>query len=143
VIRNLQSENKTILLTTHYMFEADALCQRIAVIDQGRIIALDTPGGLKEVVADLSVVEIDVFGMPPEMLKNVESLPFVETVSIENRDQRQVLLVQSPQGSEIVPQLMTALNGARLGKVIVREPTLEDAYVRLVSTRKQPAGLAA
>src|SRR5512134_249842 len=41
VVRDLQSEKKTILLTTHYMFEADALCQRIAVIDKGRIIALD------------------------------------------------------------------------------------------------------
>lgn len=143
VIRNLQSENKTILLTTHYMFEADALCQRIGVIDKGRIIALDTPGELKKVVADQSVVEIEVFGIPPEMLTRVEGLPFVEAVSIENRDQRQVLLVQSPHGSEIVPQLMSALNGARLGKVIVREPTLEDAYVRLVSTGKQHADLAA
>jgi ABC-2 type transport system ATP-binding protein len=143
VIRNLQSENKTILLTTHYMFEADALCQRIAVIDKGRIIALDTPGGLKAGVADLSVVEIEVFGIPPEILTKVEGLSFVETVSVENRDQRQVLLVQSPNGSEIVPQLISALNGARLGKVIVREPTLEDAYVRLVSTGKQHADLAA
>ncbi len=48
IVRNLQSEKKTILLTTHYMFEADALCQRIAVIDHGRIIALDTPNGLEE-----------------------------------------------------------------------------------------------
>lgn len=143
VIRNLQTENKTILLTTHYMFEADALCQRIAVIDKGRIIALDTPGGLKEVVADLSVVEIEVFGIPPEMLQRVERLPFVEAVSVENRDQRQVLLVQSPQGSETVPELIATLNGARLGKVIVREPTLEDAYVRLVSTGKKHADLAA
>ena len=47
VILNLQSEKKTILLTTHYMFEADALCDRIAVINRGCIIALDTPGGLK------------------------------------------------------------------------------------------------
>jgi ABC-2 type transport system ATP-binding protein len=143
VIRNLQSENKTILLTTHYMFEADALCQRIAVIDKGRIIALDTPGGLKEIVADLSVVEIEVFGIPAEMLQRVESLPFVDTVSVENRDQRQVLLVQSPQGSETVPELISALNGTRLGKVIVREPTLEDAYVRLVSSGKKHAELAA
>ncbi len=143
VIRNLQSENKTILLTTHYMFEADALCQRIGVIDKGRIIALDSPGGLKEIVADLSVVEIEVFGIPPEMLKRVEKLPFVETVSVENRDQRQVLLVQSPQGSETVPELISTLNGTRLGKVIVREPTLEDAYVRLVSSGKKHADLAA
>jgi len=54
VIRDLQSEKKTILLTTHYMFEADALCERVAVIDQGRIVALDTPEALKQVVSDLS-----------------------------------------------------------------------------------------
>jgi ABC-2 type transport system ATP-binding protein len=64
VIRNLQAENKTILLTTHYMFEADALCQRIAVIDHGRIVALDTPEGLKRHVQDLSVIELEVFGGP-------------------------------------------------------------------------------
>jgi ABC-2 type transport system ATP-binding protein len=52
VILNLQSERKTILLTTHYMFEADALCDRIAIINHGRIIALDTPGGLKSQVRD-------------------------------------------------------------------------------------------
>src|SRR5512143_3304280 len=56
VILNLQAENKTILLTTHYMFEADALCNRIAVINHGKIIALDTPGGLKQHVSDLFVV---------------------------------------------------------------------------------------
>ena len=46
VIRDLQARNKTILLTTHYMFEADALCQRIAVIHKGKLVALDTPEGL-------------------------------------------------------------------------------------------------
>ena len=64
VILNLQSEKKTILLTTHYMFEADALCDRIAVIDHGCIIALDTPGGLKTHVRDLNVVEVETFGAP-------------------------------------------------------------------------------
>ncbi len=48
VILNLQSEKKTILLTTHYMFEADMLCQRIGVINKGKIIALDTPAGIEK-----------------------------------------------------------------------------------------------
>ena len=54
-IRSLQAENKTIFLTTHYMFEADAMCQRITVINHGRIVALDTPSGLKHHVQDQSV----------------------------------------------------------------------------------------
>ncbi|MEW6569213.1 MAG: ABC transporter ATP-binding protein [Chloroflexota bacterium] len=131
-IRNLQAEKKTILLTTHYMFEADALCERIAVINHGRIVALDTPEALKRHVADLAVVEMDVFGMPAETVERLRQLSFVDTVSLENVDQRQSLRVQTRRGSEAVPDLMSALGGTRVGKVIVREPTLEDAYVRLV-----------
>jgi ABC-2 type transport system ATP-binding protein len=132
VIRNLQAENKTILLTTHYMFEADALCQRIAVIDHGRIVALDTPETLKRHVSDLSVIELEVFGISAETLERLRAQPFVDTVSVEEREQRQNLLVHSPRGSEAVPELLASLNGLRVGKVVVREPTLEDAYVRLV-----------
>lgn len=132
VIRNLQSEKKTILLTTHYMFEADALCERVAVIDQGRIVALDTPEALKRVVRDLAVIEIEVFGVSDEILNQIRNLPFVDTVSAEDLDQKQMLLVQSAKGPEAVPPLLASLDSVRVGKVTVREPTLEDAYVRLV-----------
>lgn len=132
VIRNLQSEHKTILLTTHYMFEADQLCQRIGVINHGRIVALDTPENLKRHVSDLSVIEIEAFGVPATTIDKVKALPFVDAVHVENRDQKQALMIQSPRGSEAVPDVMASLNGLRVGRVIVREPTLEDAYVRLV-----------
>jgi ABC-2 type transport system ATP-binding protein len=132
VIRNLQAENKTTLLTTHYMFEADALCQRIAVIDHGRIVALDTPEALKRHVSDLSVIELEVFGVSAEVLERLRAQPFVDTVSVEEREQKQALIVHSPRGSEAVPELLALFNGLRVGKVMVREPTLEDAYVRLV-----------
>jgi ABC-2 type transport system ATP-binding protein len=132
VIRNLQSEEKTILLTTHYMFEADLLCQRIGVIDKGRIIALDTPTGLKKHVQDLSVVELETFGVPEEVLERLRAFSFVDNVAVENRGQKQALLIQSPRGAEAVPELLEAMGGIRVGKVTVREPTLEDAYVRLV-----------
>ena len=132
VILNLQSEKKTILLTTHYMYEADALCDRIAVINQGRIIALDTPGGLKQHVSDLSVVEVETFGAHEETLAKVRALPFVDSLAVEESGQRQMLLVQTKRGAEAVPDVLAALDGQRLGRVIVREPTLEDAYVRLV-----------
>ena len=132
VIRNLQLEKKTILLTTHYMFEADALCQRVAVINHGRIVALDSPEGLKQHVSDLSVIELEVFGIPPEIIERLRAQPYVDAVAVQNRDQRQVLQVQSLRGSAAVPDLMASLNGVRVGRVQVREPTLEDAYVRLV-----------
>lgn len=132
MIRNLQSEKKTILLTTHYMFEADALCERIAVIDHGNIVALDTPEELKKEVQDLSVIEVEVFGLADEMFNQISDLSFVDKVAIENREQTQVLMVQTKRGSGAIPDLMNALNGVRIGRVTSREPTLEDAYVRLV-----------
>ena len=71
VIRDLQSEKKTILLTTHYMFEADSLCDRVAVIDKGLIVALDTPSALKKHVRDLSVVEIETFDIAPLLVNEI------------------------------------------------------------------------
>jgi ABC-2 type transport system ATP-binding protein len=134
VVKNLVSQEKTVFLTTHYMFEADALCQRVAVINHGRIVALDTPEGLKRHVEDLSVIEVEVFGIAPTMVDSLRQLPDVDTVSVEDRDQQQALRVHSHLGSAIVPQIMQRLDGdgVRVGRVTVREPTLEDAYVRLV-----------
>ena len=134
VIRNLVAEDKTVFLTTHYMFEADSLCARVAVINHGQIVALDTPEGLKRHVEDLSVIEVEVFGIAQEMVESLRQIPEVDTVSVEDRDQKQAVRVHSKLGSAIVPEIMHRLdgNGVRLGRVTVREPTLEDAYVRLV-----------
>lgn len=132
VILDLQSQKKTILLTTHYMFEADALSDRIAIINKGKVIALDTPGGLKSQVSDLSVVEVETFGAPDSVLEKLRSLPFVDALAVEDREQKQMLLVQTKRGAEAVPDVMATLEGQRIGRVVVREPTLEDAYVRLV-----------
>lgn len=131
-IRDLQSAKKTILLTTHYMFEADALCERIAVINEGKIIALNTPEKLKHTVQDLSVVEVEIFGIPPEFLEKVRKLEFVDSVVVETHNQRQILLVHTPKGPSAISDIVEALNGLRMGKIVTREPTLEDAYVRLV-----------
>jgi ABC-2 type transport system ATP-binding protein len=116
------------------MFEADALCQRVAVINLGRIIALDSPAGLKKLVSDLSVVELEVFGVQASVVEAIRALPFVESASVEDREQKQILLVHSSIGSEAVPELMASLDGLRVGKIAIREPTLEDAYVRLVGS---------
>jgi ABC-2 type transport system ATP-binding protein len=132
VVRDLQAADKTILLTTHYMFEADALCQRVAVINHGRLVALDTPQGLKRLVRDQAVIEVELFGVPPEVVERIRREPYVDAVSVEDQDQRQLLLVQSSRGAEAVQDVLDQLRDLRVGKVTVREPTLEDAYVRLV-----------
>jgi ABC-2 type transport system ATP-binding protein len=133
VIKDLKENGKTILLTTHYMYEADILCDRIGVINHGKIIALDSPAALKNIVQDLSVVEIELFGAPVEIKDKISRLPRIAAVSIQERDQRQFLSVQTPRGAEAVSEILGHLEGFRVGRVTSREPTLEDAYVHLVS----------
>src|SRR5438093_7425846 len=128
-IAELTRAGKTVLLTTHYMFEADGLCNRIAVINHGEIVATGTPRDLKSIVADRTVVEIEAYGASDEAIERLRSAPGVTSVSIEEREQAQVLLVQSPKGAELTHELLRHLDGAEIGRVAAREPTLEDAYV--------------
>jgi ABC-2 type transport system ATP-binding protein len=132
-IAGLVQAGKTVLLTTHYMFEADTLCDRVAVIANGRIVGEGSPRELKRVVADRTVVEVEVFGIGDDAVRRLRGLPGVTSVSIEDRDQAQVLTIQSPRGLELTQELTRHLNGAEIGRVTAREPTLEDAYVALVA----------
>jgi ABC-2 type transport system ATP-binding protein len=133
-IAGLREQGKTILLTTHYMYEADELCQRVAVIAGGRFVAEGTPAELKARVLDRTVIEIETFGVPEGSLDRLRALPGVLAVASEQRNQAEVLLVQSSTGSGVTPSLLRELDGITLGRVITREPTLEDAYVELVQT---------
>src|SRR6266508_2527139 len=108
-IASLTQAGKTILLTTHYMFEADALCDRIAVISKGEIVSEGTPGQLKSRVASGSVTWV------------------------EEREQAQVLSVQTRADVQLTATILAHLDGANVGRVSRREPTLEDAYVALVT----------
>jgi ABC-2 type transport system ATP-binding protein len=131
-IAGLRDAGKTILLTTHYMFEADELCGRIAVIADGRFVATGTPVDLKARVADQTIVEIETFGVTDEAVARLRAVPGVTGVGVETHEQSQVLLVQSGVGAGLVPSLLEQLDGTTIGKVVAREPTLEDAYVELV-----------
>src|ERR687888_571896 len=132
-ISSLVAAGKTVLLTTHYMFEADALCDRIAVISKGRIVADGTPDALKALVAEGTVVEIEVFGVSDETVERVRGLGGGVAVAVEEREQAQVLVVQSEPGVELTQAILGHLNGSDVGRISRREPTLEDAYVALVS----------
>ena len=133
MIRQLASSGKTVLLTTHYMFEADELCDRIAVIAEGAIVAEGSPSTLKHHVADRHVLEIEVFGADESVVDRLRTVEGVESVVSEDRDQSQLLVVHSSRGAELVEVLLRELHGTRVGRVVSREPTLEDAYVELVN----------
>lgn len=131
IIKKLSNKGKTILLTTHYMYEADELCDRIAIIDNGQIIALDTPENLKIYNNDLSVLEIQVLGSDYK-IKDIENINGVENVSSKKHDQVELLQIQCENPSAITQQVMEVLRGHKVISVNTRETTLEDAYIRLV-----------
>lgn len=131
-IKALRERGVTILLTTHDMFEADDLCNRISIINHGRIVAEGTPEALKRAVDDLSVVEIEVNGFDQDGCTMLEALAEVDAVILSEGQSGQVLRVQTRLGARALPAVLNRLDGVGIGHVSVREATLEDAYVRLV-----------
>ena len=138
-IGNLKASGKTVLLTTHYMFEADALCDRIAVVAKGRIVAEGTPRDLKAQVTDGVVVEVEVYGIEDQAVDALRAIEGVTSVAVEDQDQAQVVVVQAAAGHEPTHAILGRLQGVSLGRVTTREPTLEDAYVALVT--EQPVAV--
>jgi len=138
-VANLAATGTTVLLTTHYMAEADELCDRIAVIVNGRIRALGTPAELRRHAEGRRVLEVEVYGVDDGHLAAIRRVPGVRECNVEERGTAQVLTVQSDAGRDVQPDVLRALSGLRLGRVEVREPTLEDAYVAIVNESAAPS----
>jgi ABC-2 type transport system ATP-binding protein len=114
------------------MYEADELCDRIAVINKGKIVALDTPKGLKSLVKDLCIIEVEGFGITDKDTEMLRSLPGVKAVSATMNEDKQVLRVQVTEASEMLTPVANKLGEGKVIGVRVKEPTLEDAYLWLV-----------
>jgi ABC-2 type transport system ATP-binding protein len=132
MIKELVDSGKTMLLTTHYMYEADELCDRIAVINKGKIVALDTPKGLKSLMKDMSIIEVEGFGIAEKEIESIRSMPGVRTVSANLGEEKQVLRVQVADAAEMLNPVSHKLEGSKIIGVRIKEPTLEDAYLWLV-----------
>jgi ABC-2 type transport system ATP-binding protein len=132
-VAGLQASGKTILLTTHYMLEADELCERVAVINHGLIVAEGTPAELKRRSTARGVIEIEAFGVDDAIVARLRALAGVDSVSVEEIEQAHVVAIQSEHGPALIPALLAEFAGVTVGRVVAREPTLEDAYVELVS----------
>jgi ABC-2 type transport system ATP-binding protein len=132
MVREMEKWGKTILLTTHYMFEADELCKRIAVISKGKIVALDTPSGLKRLVKDISVVELQTYGATQKFVEKLKSINGVIRVVADLESERQFIKIQTPIATDVLTEVNKASEGVKVIDKSIKEPTLEDAYLRLV-----------
>ncbi|WP_406451607.1 ABC transporter ATP-binding protein [Streptomyces sp. NBC_00876] len=138
-VADLRAGGTTVLLTTHYMAEADELCDRIAVIAGGTIRALGTPDRLKSRVQERGILEIEAYGAGEEHLDRIREVAGVCGVAAEDRGSRQAVIVQTERGAELHAQVLAALDGVRVGRVLTREPTLEDAYIAIVEEAEAEA----
>ena len=132
MVREMERQGKTILLTTHYMFEADELCKRVAVISKGKIVALDTPSGLKKSVKDISVVELQTYGATQGFVDKLKGIEGVVRVVADLEGERQFIKIQTPAAADVLTAATQLSEGVKIIDKSIKEPTLEDAYLRLV-----------
>jgi ABC-2 type transport system ATP-binding protein len=132
LITELRADKRTILLTTNYIEEAERLCDRVAIVDQGKIIAIGTPRELQERALGQSRVEIHTNQpMPPEVprFENSEK----HTLS----DDRKHLIVYSTRPARTLPDLIKWIDqhGLELEDIHLKRPTLEDVFIELTGKR--------
>ena len=130
ILGELHAAGQTILLTTHYMEEADRLCNRVAIMDHGRILALDTPAGLKRSVGADTIVTVKTSGDPASLAEHLSNDvgSVARTRLIEGGVELHVT------GAErIVPRVVNAAEsgGFDLIDLAVAEPTLETVFINL------------
>jgi ABC-2 type transport system ATP-binding protein len=128
MIRTLRSKSDlTILITTHYMDEADKLCDRIAIVDHGKLAALDTPERLKDSITGTDVVEAEFVNAPPDWLDQLRGL--AQVASVNQRDE--VLHISSHDGPSTVAALMDLARSRKVTvkKVTVQSTTLDDVFL--------------
>lgn len=137
IVRSFQKKGGTVLLTTHYMDEAERLCDRLAIIDHGQIIAEGTPADLIERLGGHHVVEFMVGGGTVTSLQSWRTLPGVE--SVRNEDGLVSLNVREPHLT--IPALLAAVEtqGLQLMHLTTRQASLEDVFVGLTGRHLREA----
>ncbi len=128
-----EDPTRTLLLTTHYMVEADDLCDRVAIINQGKVLACDTPAALKHELQHEAIFTMEVSPLNGLTAASFEALPGVCHVVHRPLDGRAALefILQEEDALGAVINLMTRHN-VHLLNLTKREPTLEDVFVKLV-----------
>jgi len=132
-VRELRAQGRTVLLTTHYMEEADQLCDRVAIIDHGRIVALDTPAALKRTIRAEEVVHLEL-GIDGDDRTVLEHLGRMATVARSERTNGTLAVTaHCASARDFVPAAFDAARsaGATIRHVEVVPVTLEDVFLSL------------
>jgi ABC-2 type transport system ATP-binding protein len=125
----LNTEETTIILTTHYMDEAEKLCDRLAFMDGGKLISLDTPENLKHAMPRGDLIEVGYDVLNEEVLPAIRGHPQVSAVEIQD----QKVLISAHQGSSIIPIILDDFErfSIKVTSITIRSPSLEDVFIYL------------
>lgn len=125
ILRLNREQNVTIFLTTHYMEEADFLCNRVAIIDRGRIVVVDTPDNLKSSIgADMITLECSD---PEKLSSRLKSEEWIENLKIQGES----ILIGLKHSEEMIPEIIDIARevGVKVRSISTRKPTLEDVFL--------------
>jgi ABC-2 type transport system ATP-binding protein len=135
LIAQLKKEGHTILLTTHYMEEADQLSDRIGIIDQGKIIALDTPARLKERIEQKDVIRLEISGWHSDLADQIKAIPGIDQMITRRMeaDNLYEVSLHADSARAVLPAVIdkTNYNGTRLVNMNIVRPSLEDVFINL------------
>lgn len=129
VSRLAGQEGLTILLTTHYLEEADHLAQRLAIVDKGRVVAEGTPDGLKgELRGDAITMLLQERSVDGQVYRILENMPHIREITVEDKTVR----ARADVGAQALPVALAALEaeGVKVASVTVSRPSLDDVYLR-------------
>ena len=126
-----QEQGTTVIITTHMMVDADLLCDRIAIVDHGKIIALDTSTNLKKIIsgADTMIIKLEIANLTPDMITSVKTLKCADAVTQENSTTLHVIV----HGEEAFDKIIDSVR-QKNGKIISMEnlqPSLEDVFLHI------------
>ena len=129
ILEDLHAQGQTILLTTHYMEEADSLCQRIAILDHGRLLALGSPTELKQQFGADTVITLTVDGDPQPLERAATELPGVRRAEVDGKTVR----VLAAHAAGVVPRLVEAarIAGLEVLDATSQPPSLETVFLNL------------
>jgi len=130
--REIKKMGKTVLLTTHYMEEAQDLCDKIAIIKGGKIIASDTPENLKKIVEKNIVLNLKIEGNTEKLLNELKCQKFVNSITT-NHENFRIILDKSAELNKLL-LLLTKFN---VKKIDEEEPTLQDAFLQIVEAQNE------
>jgi len=136
IIRKLKSEGKTIMLTTHYLYEADELCDRIAIINNGHLVALGTPQELRNIISGMNTIEIVLEKINDDTITRIEKLESVCFVEKSDADKGIKLTIRHLESEDASGNILNSLNGLKILSFNRKELTLEDVYIKLVEASR-------